>query len=625
MPLIPEEIIEDIRHRADIVDIVGSYVPLKKRGADYWACCPFHREKTPSFKVSAERQAFYCFGCKKSGNVFTFVQEQDNVDFVGAVRLLAQRLGIRIPEPGSSRKGEDSEATAKRRRTREEGYELLEQIAAWYHKLLLDDPRAEAARRYVADRGLDAAAVNRFGLGYAPDGWDGALQWGKARNYDAALMLTTGMAIQREGDSDHCYDRFRNRLMFPIRDELSRVVGFSARILVEDKNAPKYVNTPETELFRKNRLLYGLHLARQAFKESGCALVCEGQLDVIACHRSGLTHAVSAQGTAFTENHARLLRRSTDTVVLAFDADAAGEKAAVRSMELLFAAGLETKVVVLPTGEDPDSIFQRRGAAALTEALGEAREAVPYLLDLARRTHDGATARGKSRVVDDVLAVLTSLPDAVARAAHCQWLSRQLGLPEAAVMDAMNMKLKAQRNRSMYRRETQAQRMAPLANTGLVVSSPREGALAMLLDLALNSESAARRILLNLPAEKIPSDPVGRALNLVLAYTQQDEWALAGEEVVGNSEWVAHPDVGRALNDPEFGDRARDEAAPEAEKRRLLAVDDCVRQLLLAELEERIQTNQQAQSMERDAGKARELMEEFVTLQQRKRGLLEPA
>ncbi|HOG51364.1 MAG TPA: DNA primase, partial [Lentisphaeria bacterium] len=299
---IPEEFIEQLRQRTDIADVVGSFTQVKKRGSDHWACCPFHKEKTPSFKMDSQRQTFYCFGCKKSGNLFHFIQEMVNTDFVGAVHWLADRYGLTVPE---TRRRGDGAASEQRRQWREQGQKLLNEAADWYHHLL-KQPEAEKARAYLQSREIDSEAIEKFNLGYCLDSWDALCQWASSRGYSPELLEATGLVSKKEGSTSF-YDRFRDRLIFPIHDELSRVVGFSARILSPDAKAAKYVNSPESDFFQKSSVLYGLNHARTSLKTFGHALVCEGQLDVIACHRAGLSNAVAAQGTAFTENHARLL------------------------------------------------------------------------------------------------------------------------------------------------------------------------------------------------------------------------------------------------------------------------------------------------------------------------------
>lgn len=601
MPRIPEAVVEEVRGRADIVDVVGSHLKLQKRGPDYWACCPFHKEKTPSFKVSGSRQSFYCFGCHKSGNVFTFVQEVENLDFAEAVRTLARRFGVIIPEPEEDAGSPaEREAAQKRRSDREQAYQLLAQMARWFqHRLTLPD--AQAARDYLAGRGLDAEPVATFAIGYAPDSWDAALQWAGQLGFSRELMVQTGLVAVRDEDSTRCYDRFRDRLMFPISDEHGRVVGFSGRVLQADAKMAKYVNSPETDYFHKGRLLYAFHLARPHFREQGRALVCEGQLDVIACHRAGLNHAVCSQGTAFTEQHAQLLRRACDAVTLAFDADPAGQKAAVSTVQLLQRAGLQVSVAILPEGEDPDSLFRHQGPQVLRAAMTAAVSGVQFVYELAAKRHDPGTPAGKAAIVQDVLPAITSLEDPVARAAYCAWLAGLLQVPENAVARALETALRQQvSERGTERGEPRpfpATAAAAPKRAGAVlpvfaVPQTRKPALLTLLDLAVHFEAVAQELLEELPAELILDTPVGKALNLVLAETAAGEWSRAANLLAGRQDLVVCPEVARVL--VESGhcglDPERAGAAPRAEALRRLhqAAADCVDELRLDVIEARL-------------------------------------
>jgi DNA primase len=600
MPRIPEAVVEEVRGRADIVDVVGSHLKLEKRGPDYWACCPFHKEKTPSFKVSGSRQSFYCFGCRKSGNVFTFVQEVENLDFGEAVRTLARRFGVIIPEPeAEGASPAEREAAQKRRSDREQAYQLLAQMARWFqHRLTLPD--AQAARDYLAGRGVDAEPIATFGLGYAPDSWDAALHWAGQLGFSRDLMVQTGLVAVRDEDPTRCYDRFRDRLMFPICDEHGRVVGFSGRVLQADAKTAKYVNSPETDYFHKGRLLYAFHLARAHFREQHRALVCEGQLDVIACHRAGLNHAVCSQGTAFTEHHAQLLRRSTDAVTLAFDADPAGQKAAVTTVQLLQRAGVQVAVAVLPEGEDPDSLFRHQGPQGLRAAMAAAVSGVQFVYELAAKRHDPGTPAGKAAIVQDVLPAVISLEDPVARAAYCSWLAGLLQVPDTAVSRALETALRLQvgeRGAERGERTAPAAAMAVAPKFGGVLPAfaafpTGKPALLTLLDLALHFEPVAQELLEELPPELIADTPVGKALNLVLAETATGEWPRAANALSGRQDLVVCPEVARVLIesghrglDP---DRAEGSQRAEALQRLHQAAARCVDELRLDVIEARL-------------------------------------
>ena len=578
---IPEETIAEIRDRSDIAEIVEGYTPLKRRGQDLWACCPFHKEKTPSFKVSPSHQAFYCFGCRKSGNVFHFVMEMENLDFVGAVRLLAQRAGVRIPE---SRAGGGSPSVD--RSEKERLYELLDSVAHWYRQLLRSK-RGEPGRRYLEDRGLSLEEADAFDIGYSLDSWDAVLTWGERLGIDTALLEKAGLVVTREdGARKRTYDRFRGRLMFPIWDGLGRVVGFSGRILDPEAKTAKYINTPETPVFRKGRLLYALHLARTAFRDAGTAVVCEGQLDVIACHRAGLTHAVAPQGTAFTEEQARILKRYTDTVTFAFDSDEAGRKAAVRSLQVGVAQGLRVHVVALPPDADPDSLYRKQGAEAVRDALSEARDGFEYILSVAGDEHDTQSPEGKTAAANEVLETVAMVPDAVARAAYCQWLAGRLNLPEDALQQRLASRLRReQRTRSHRRRASSsdsrgsakgAARAAPVERP----VSRTDRAAVMLLDLAIHEEEIA-----HLLAEKVLPDMLGtgwagQALALAVRLAAEGRWEEIGKALTAHPELSTVPDVVRVVTDPGFPplktEDPDDRRTVRERKRRLQAASDCL-------------------------------------------------
>lgn len=611
MAHIPEEIIDEIRRRADIIDVIGTTVSLQKRGNDYWACCPFHQEKTPSFKVDQQRQTYYCFGCKKSGNVFHFVQESINTDFVGAVEWLADRLGIVIPERGGG--SGDAAAAAKRREWRDAGMRLLGDCAEWFRQNMAT-PQARQAHDYLQSREIDADAVARFQLGYSPDSWDTLCQWAQRQGYSPDLLLATGMAVQKEGHKT-IYDRFRGRLMFPIWDELGRVVGFSARVLDPAIKTSKYINSPESEFFQKGSILYAFNFARQSLKQFGHALVCEGQLDVIACHRAGLTHAIAAQGTAFTANHARLLKRSANEVVLAFDADTAGEKAAQRTVALLHGAGMSVSVVTLPQGEDPDSVFRKGGASALQQIMSNSQPAVPYLFQQSSAHHDLARPEGLSAVVNDVLAAIKPIEDAVIRTAHCQWLSQQVNLPERVLFDALQALRSEHREFAMSSQATPWAAKPPAMPVFQAPVAASEQTLQALLDLILHHEAPARMLAAEQDVhEVIPDTPLGQALMRVLAAVDQNEWDDVEHELV-QYDLVRDPLVGAVLAQSHFSGHTTIAApgdAAVAEKHRQ-AYADCLQRLRLERLNAQIEARK-AQLATASGDDARRLQGELMEL-----------
>jgi len=426
MPVLSKRILEEIRSRCDIVDVIGSTVRLQKAGANFKGLCPFHQEKTPSFHVNPARQIFHCFGCGAGGDLFAFIMKREGLDFMGAVRQLAARSGVALEF--------ESDGDGVAREARESLYTLHAELAKEYHRLLLRDPRAEAARRYLAERELGESVVESFQIGFAPEGWDFVGRWAQAHGVAEARLIEAGFRVRSEAPGEsRCYDRFRNRIMFPIWDEQGRVVAFSGRLLVADAKAAKYVNSPETPIFRKSRLLFAMDKARAAIVESRLALVCEGQIDVIRCHAAGFTNAVASQGTAFTENHARLIRRFADRVTLVFDPDAAGQNASLKTGLLFAEAGLDVRVARLPPGQDPDQFIRQRGRAGFEQVLADARPMLDFLVDLVGSREDMGTSSGLSRVQQAAFDLIIRQPEQVGRQALVHRLAERLGAHPLAV------------------------------------------------------------------------------------------------------------------------------------------------------------------------------------------------
>lgn len=407
--MISKESIEEIRSRCDIVEVVGSYLPqLRRRGSTYKCNCPFHQEKTPSFTVNDARQIFHCFGCGAGGDVFRFVMEYEKVDFVTAVSLLAERVGVEVVYEG----GEAPEKSGNK----DVLFKLHSDAALFYLRILTDSPDAAEARRYLEERDLPPDLVKEFQIGYAPNEWDGLLKRALKKGYAAEQLEVAGLVVpsERDGKTSY-YDRFRNRIMFPICDHMGRVIGFSGRIMNKAEKGAKYVNSPETLLFKKNRVLFAFDKARKAIVDTRQAIVVEGQIDAIRCHQAGLSNVVASQGTALTENHARLIKRYADEVVLVLDADAAGVKAALASSEIFIAAELAVRVATLPPGEDPDSFIRKEGGEAFFSRVAEAPSALDFLIDAYQKQDDVGTEAGQMRVVQAVLNFIAKCSSAARR------------------------------------------------------------------------------------------------------------------------------------------------------------------------------------------------------------------
>ena len=426
--LVSKQQLEDIRFRNDIVEVVGSYLTLKRAGGAFRALCPFHKEKTPSFNVNPQRQIFHCFGCGAGGDVFGFVMQHEGVDFGEAVRMLAERAGITL---------ELEEGAAGERNDKAVLYKIHEGVAQFYQRCLREVPAAAHARAYLKTRDLNDEIVEKFLIGYAPESWDAVLRWAGKNKFTPAQMEQAGLLARsdREDSRHPLYDRFRNRLMFPIRDEQGRVIGFSGRALDEATQPAKYVNSPETLLFKKSRVLYAIDRARKKIVEAGEAIVCEGQIDVIRCHAAGLEHAVAAQGTAFTEDHARVVHRYADSVTLVFDPDRAGQDATIRAAAVFLQAGLAVRVATLPPGQDPDAFIRAKGAEAFCALLAKAASVVQFQVAVQSGREDARSEVGVMRISRAVLQTIAQTPNAVLRAKLAQEAAALLNLPASALMD----------------------------------------------------------------------------------------------------------------------------------------------------------------------------------------------
>jgi len=401
---IPQPFIQELLARVDVVDIVGRHVPLKKSGANYMGLCPFHGEKSPSFSVSPSKQFYHCFGCGKNGNAIGFLMEHAGMGFIEAVQDLAQGVGLAVPDERAS--PEERERAAGERRRQATLSEVLEHAASAWQKQLRRAPRAV---QYLKGRGLSGQIAKRYGLGYAPEGWHGLAS--VFAEYDSPLLAEAGLVIVAE-DEDRRYDRFRDRIMFPIRNVRGECIGFGGRVLGDEK--PKYLNSPETPVFHKGRELYGLHEARTAIREHGHALVTEGYMDVVALAQHGFGNAVATLGTACTSEHIHKLFRFTDDVVFSFDGDAAGRRAARKALEAALPYASDTRTVrflFLPPEHDPDSFIREHGSEAFARLLDEALPLSRFLPEAAGEDCDLGTAEGRVRMLSNAQPLWAALPE----------------------------------------------------------------------------------------------------------------------------------------------------------------------------------------------------------------------
>ena len=417
-------VIDEVKQRADIVEVISQYASLTKSGRTFRALCPFHSEKHPSFFVYPEQQSWHCFGaCNTGGDVFSFIMKKQDVGFGDALRLLADKAGITIPLRREEEAGRDE---------REKLYQVNGAAAQYFHNLLLNSPPGEKARNYLASRGLSLKTIIDFQLGFSPNSWEALRQYLVERGYTESELLTAGLVVEAEGGKTH--DRFRNRLMFPIQDIRGHITGFGARVL--DDSLPKYLNSPQTPIFDKSGSLYGINLAHTAIKQQNLAVIVEGYIDVITAHQNEFNNVVASMGTSVTEKQVSTLRRLTKNMALALDADAAGEEAMLRSVDYENIIGAEVKVIILPEGRDPDDVI-KEGAQAWQDLMEEALPVVDYTFNVVTSDLDLTTAKGENLAVVKLQPIIDGIRDPVRRAHYIQKLARQIKKSERIVEAAL--------------------------------------------------------------------------------------------------------------------------------------------------------------------------------------------
>ncbi|OUM87460.1 MAG: DNA primase [Bacillus thermozeamaize] len=438
--MIPESLIEEVRNRFDIVEVVGRYVQLRKSGRNYFGLCPFHSEKTPSFSVSPEKQIFHCFGCGKGGNLFAFIQEIEGMTFVEAVRFLAQEAGVDMPQDEQDSRGESGEKAKL--------IEAYAWAARMYQYLLYHPHYGAAVRNYLRQRGVNEETARTFQLGYAPANWDVLARFLQKKGFSPEILVKGGLLSEAKGQKRY-YDKFRDRLIIPIFDLRGRVIAFGGRLMREAANQPKYLNSPESSLFSKSRVLFHLHRARQAIREQDEVIIMEGYMDVMAAVQHGIQNVVATLGTTLTPEHARILRRHAEKVILCYDADRAGQEASLRGIDVLREAGCIVRVAEIPQGKDPDQYIRENGREAfLYNVLGNALPVVQYRLKQLRRRFDLSDEESRLRYVQAALEVITELPFAIERDHYLRELAAEFHLS----LDALKM----EQRRIYHRRKREA-------------------------------------------------------------------------------------------------------------------------------------------------------------------------
>ena len=436
MASIPQDFIDLVRGSTDVVSLVSQYVPLKPSGKSFKGLCPFHSEKTPSFHVNPERQIFHCFGCHEGGDAFKFLMLYDKLSFVEAIEQLAGRAGLKLPRLSGQGKREEEERTSLLR--------LQAEAADFFKERLKTSTEGTKTLDYLERRGLMRETVESYGLGLAPDQWSSLLDHLTRRGARPELLERAGLAVPRKSGQGH-YDRFRNRLMIPIHGESGKIVAFGGRIL--DDGQPKYLNSPESPIYNKSGVLYGFHRAKEAIRKEGFAILMEGYTDCLQAYQAGIGHPVASCGTSLTSAHARLLRRYTDRIVVNFDPDVAGQRAARRSIDLLLEEGFDVKVLTLPDGQDPDSFIRGHGAEAYRKLLAEPAGFVDFLIREASKRYDVRAPRGKAAFLDEVLPVLGKIPNRVERVGYVGPLAEHAGITDGAVLEELRRHVETKAHR----------------------------------------------------------------------------------------------------------------------------------------------------------------------------------
>ncbi len=502
MARIPEDTIELIRQSVDIVDVVSEFVTLNKRGKNHMGLCPFHDDHSPSMNVSQEKQIYKCFSCGAGGNVYTFLTELEKISFIEAVRKLAEQAGVPLPEDQPEDKG------------KQEVYDALygaNELAVKYFKHMLQtDPAGEPAREYLKSRGVTGSVIEDFSLGYSPNTWEGFLQVAGRRGFTAKVLEQAGLVLPRR-DGRGFYDRFRHRIMFPIVSHTGRTVAFGARALDPNEQA-KYLNSPETPVYHKGKILYGLWGNRDALRSSGTAIVVEGYMDLIALAQTDIHNTVASAGTALTPDHARLLKRYAEHTVLVFDGDAAGTSAAARGIGSLFEAGMETRVVTLEEGQDPDSFVRQHGSKAFLKLAENARPVIDFLLDWIRTREDLTTSDGKARAVEAIGDFLIRIKDDALRQFVIQETSQKLGTDESTVIQVIQ---RAGRNTR--------RRAPPTSAREQFTFDPAPRHERELLIHMMTHKTTADRVLLEIKAEDFSNSVYRRLATLIASMRAESQ------------------------------------------------------------------------------------------------------
>ena len=550
---IPESVVEEIRQQTDLLELVGEYLALERRGKNMIGLCPFHSEKTPSFTVSPEKQLFHCFGCGASGNAFSFIMQMDNIAFPEAARLLADRAGIKMPENKSATSAIDNLKTRI--------FKLNDLAAQFYVYNLNNSSAGKKALRYLHQRGMTQQTLEIFMVGYAPEGWSGFYKYARGKGVDAELLVQAGLVSP--GKDKGYYDRFRDRIIFPIFDVSGKIAGFGGRLLQDGgQKTPKYLNSPETPVFNKSFILYGLNLAREWIRREKTAIIMEGYTDVITAYQAGIKNAVASLGTSLTLNQARSLRSQTDTAVTAYDSDSAGQAATWRGLNILQSTGCLVHVAELPEGSDPDDFIREKGMEAFLKVIGQATPLTEYRLAQLKKRYDLAEPVGRREYLEELTGILVATTNTVEKDYYLKKAAEELGIDENALRSELK-KRQTKGNRYQQAGKKEISENQQKINIKL--------AEKILISLMLQSKELANLSRNHLHLDYIDNVQVRQIIKTILE-SANDERAVTAERIL---DYFEDPKIinliTEAVTDPSLQD-----LPPQTAKR---MTEDCINQL----------------------------------------------
>ena len=582
--------IDEIKERLDIAEVLQEYIQLRKSGANFKALCPFHNEKTPSFMVSPEKQIWHCFGCSEGGDIFGFVMKIEGVEFPEALRILAKKAGVELRR---------EDPTLQNKKTRL--LDICKLTAAYYHKVLLESPKAEFVREYLKSRQIDSDTTEQFKLGYSPDSWDLLFEFLKKKGYSEEEIFLAGLTVKKEKGTGY-YDRFRNRLMFPINDIHGNAVGFGGRTLKKDEQGAKYINSPETLVYNKSHILYGLDQAKSSIRKEDAVIVVEGYTDCISAHQAGIRNVVASSGTALTEGHLKLIKRYTSNIIVAFDRDVAGAEAAKRGIEVALTQEMNIRVLELLSGKDPDEAIKENKDAFL-KAVKEAKPYLQYYFDDTFKNFNLSRVEDKKRAAAVLLPIIAKIANGIEQSHWLKELAKKIDVSEEILRERIKKTVKSRRTP-----------VKEVAEENLIKPIDRfikvgEELLSLLLCYPEQISFAVKELVPECFGEERQ-----RFLykNLVIYYTKKEQFNISDFQKKlqskNNNESAAYLDVIHLLGEESFSDLTEISVRQYLKERINLLKRNLI-SLQLKEIEQRIKALEQQKTSQNQ--------EEFDTLSQK--------